>query len=73
MSLTFKEFLKLSHEEKCVRYKELNSRDRFLARMNDWGPSPGESSELTIEQFKQLSPDWQEFFREHEPEKYGNI
>ena len=31
--LTFKEFLKFSEKEKCIRYKDLSEHDKFLARM----------------------------------------
>lgn len=32
-SLSFKEFCKLSEEEKCKQYKNLSNHDKFLARM----------------------------------------
>lgn len=31
--LSFKEFYKLSEEEKCKQYKNLSNHDKFLARM----------------------------------------
>lgn len=36
--LTFKEFLRLSNQEKIKMYEQLNDHDKFLARMNDWSP-----------------------------------
>ena len=32
--LSFKEFLKLSEEEKCERYEELSEHHKFLARIS---------------------------------------
>lgn len=32
-SLSFKEFCKLSEEEKCKQYKNLSNHNKFLARM----------------------------------------
>lgn len=32
-SLTFEEFIKLSEDEKCKRYKELSNHDAFLVRL----------------------------------------
>ncbi len=37
--LTFNEFIRLPQKEKCKRYCELSSYDKFLARMNDWQPN----------------------------------
>ncbi|MFV0250190.1 MAG: hypothetical protein ACK5HP_04070 [Bacilli bacterium] len=33
--LTFEDFMKLSNEEKCIRYKEMNDVDRQKARMTE--------------------------------------
>ena len=33
-SLSFKEFCKLSEEEKCKQYKNLSNHDKFIARMS---------------------------------------
>ena len=33
-SITFHEFLKLSMEERCVRYADLSEHDKFLARIS---------------------------------------
>ena len=33
--LTFEEFMKLNNEEKCIRYKDMNDKDRQRARMNE--------------------------------------
>ncbi|MGN1125480.1 MAG: hypothetical protein ACI4SM_04770 [Candidatus Gastranaerophilaceae bacterium] len=33
-NLSFKEFQKLTDKKKCERYKDLNSHDKFLARMS---------------------------------------
>ena len=41
MGLTFEEFIKLPRSEQNKRERELSDHDRFLARMNDWGPPPG--------------------------------
>ena len=58
MGLTFDEFCRLPHSEQCVRYKELSSHDRFLARMNDYGATDGPKSDkpcvLSKEQQKRI-------------------
>ena len=36
--ITFKEFLTLSKDEQIKMYEQLNDHDKFLARMNNWGP-----------------------------------
>ena len=36
--ITFKKFLTLSKDEQIKMYEQLSDHDKFLARMNDWGP-----------------------------------
>lgn len=50
--LTFKEFLKLSEEEKCKRYIELSDHDKFLARIgqNSGAVLTGRKVEITEEE-----------------------
>ena len=58
MSLTFDEFCRLPHSEQCVRYKELSSHDRFLARVNDCGGTDEHKSDqpcqLSKEKFQRI-------------------
>ena len=52
-SLSFKEFCKLSEEEKCKQYKNLSNHDKFIARMSQ-NPSGEvvENEEITEEEKK---------------------
>lgn len=61
--LTFKEFIKLSLNEKERRYCEMSDHDKFLARMNDWGPS-GISDEEAQYLIEHPPAGWEEVFKE---------
>ena len=56
MSLTIKEFRRLSREEKEQRFSELSSHDKVIARMEDsWAPSPN-TPRISIEELMANPP-----------------
>lgn len=69
--LAFKQFLKLSPEEKAKHYPELSEKDRFLARMNDWQPG----SSITIKEAAEKDKKKHEkFMRQiHEAIEHGTL
>lgn len=53
--LSFKEFLKLSEEEKCERYEELSEHHKFLARISqNVGTRVIPEEDMTEDERKQL-------------------
>lgn len=60
MSLTIQEFRKLPREEKERRYSELSPHDKFLARIGEWGPSPGQPK-ITMDELLANPPKGWEF------------
>ena len=61
MSITIKEFRRLSREEKEQRFSELSSHDKVIARMEDsWAPSPN-TPRISIEELLANPPKGCEF------------
>lgn len=74
MSLTIKEFIKLSEEEKCERYGELSDYDMFLWRVG-YEPLKGKTVgkfEMSEEKKREVEKEMEEFIIEVEKSKQEN-
>ena len=66
--LTYKEWKKLPHEERCTRYKEMSDKDRFIARTteiyDETNPIPQRKTPFVIRTIKrppkeEYKKDWE--------------
>ena len=55
MSLTIEEFRRLPRDERYRRYVELSPHDKYIARIEDWSPTP-EQDESSEEAFLKDPP-----------------